>query len=122
MLKLHEHIELLSIAGTSFFQVNEWNYFHSSIVGTVTIRKGQLTDLASIPWFARWLYARSGPHKDAAIIHDIMLQQQKYTRKQADQVFKEALIDSGISRINTTVLYAAVRLYGFFSQVKERIC
>lgn len=38
----------------------------------LTVPKGMLTDLASVPQFARSLVGRVGPHLEAAIVHDFL--------------------------------------------------
>lgn len=38
----------------------------------ITIPKGMLTDLTSVPWLFRWLVERVGPHLEAAIVHDFL--------------------------------------------------
>ena len=114
-MKLSASIQLISVKNSYCFQVIQDNYYRSNIVGIVKIERGLITDLASVPWFARWIYSRSGKHKDAAIIHDAMLSQhRRYTRKQADQVFKEALQDIKLNKLSICILYLAVRLNAFF--------
>ena len=120
MNKLHKELELMSISGTKYFKVIKNTFFYSSIAGIISIKKGQLTDLATIPWFARWLYSRSGPHKDAAIIHDTMLSQ-GYTRTLSDLVFREALQDSNVSALHVSILYSFVKFYTLFCKKKARL-
>ncbi len=39
---------------------------------TITVPKGMLTDLTSVPRPFRWLVERVGPHLEAAIVHDFL--------------------------------------------------
>lgn len=39
---------------------------------TVTVPRGMLTDLASVPRLARWIVGRVGPHLEASIVHDFL--------------------------------------------------
>lgn len=114
MILLSEPIALLSLPGTNLFQVTNKAIFKSKIVGDVLVQledRELTTDLTTVPWFARWIYSKSGKYKDAAIIHDAMLQSGKYTRRQCDLVFKEAMQDAGIHPVNVAVLYGSTRLY-----------
>lgn len=39
---------------------------------SITVSKGMLTDLASVPRCFRWYAGRVGPHLEAAIVHDFL--------------------------------------------------
>ncbi|MEM6944954.1 MAG: DUF1353 domain-containing protein, partial [Pseudomonadota bacterium] len=38
----------------------------------ITVPKGMLTDLTSVPRVGRWFVGRVGPHLEAAIVHDFL--------------------------------------------------
>lgn len=55
------------------FRVLETFEFHSGVPDAglfVRCERGMLTDLASIPWFVRWLIPRLGKDAQGAVVHD----------------------------------------------------
>jgi hypothetical protein len=82
-----------------------------------TVREGFETDLASIPRFLQWLphLHPNGRCRRSAVLHDWLyasLGQYGWERKQADEIFREALQAEGLSKRTATVYYWAVRLFG----------
>ena len=79
-----------------------------------------LTDLASVPWFARWCIGRVGPHLEACIIHDWLYvawqvegrEPMDVMRTFADDIFREAMKKAGVNSIKIHVIYIAVRSFG----------
>ena len=53
----------------------------------ITIPKGFVTDLTSIPRFFWSAFPKSGPYMSAAILHDYLYWDQRCTREQADRIF-----------------------------------
>lgn len=80
------------------------------------IRADGVTDLASIPWPARGLLPPDGPWVKAAVIHDAGYVTRgwggRMTRKQVDQLLKEAMEVLGVPAWKRAVIYAAVRVGG----------
>jgi len=75
------------------------------------------TDLASVPHdFLAWFVA-GGRGNAAAIIHDFQYSQPKLrqakSREEADYVFYEAMIDTGVSAWRAWLMYRAVRALGW---------
>ncbi|MCR9257378.1 MAG: DUF1353 domain-containing protein [Alphaproteobacteria bacterium] len=64
----------------------------------VTVPAGFLTDLASVPWFARWLVSKTGHHTEAAVVHDYCYAYQPGDRRP----------HSGLSRQDADYLFAAL--------------
>jgi len=81
----------------------------------VNVPAGFDTDLASIPWFARWIFARAHSNAYAAVVHDYLYAKGFTSRSQADGVFFEALKDPVCSTrlIARCVMWAAVRVGGW---------
>jgi hypothetical protein len=55
-----------------------------------------VSDLASVPWFARWLVPRAGRHNRAAVIHDWLfhlreLRQLEISRWEVDSIMNQAM-------------------------------
>lgn len=79
----------------------------------ITVPAGELTDLASVPWYLRSI-TLSDPHTAwAAVVHDYLYKTQTVPRPLADAVFYGALRDSGVSKFWSAVYYAAVRMGGW---------
>ena len=88
--------------------------YESELLGRViTVPAGVETDLASVPRlpFTFWLFGGIGDK--AAVVHDA-LYGGKYgvTRKQADDVFSEAMKVCGVGALRRGMMYAAVRTFG----------
>ncbi|GAO21461.1 hypothetical protein ALISP_1281 [Alicycliphilus sp. B1] len=81
----------------------------SSSLSPVTVPKGFVTDLASIPrpfWF---LMPRDGPYADAAIVHDYLYWMQTGTRLVADEIFKMAMKDLEVHPAVIEIIFRGVR-------------
>lgn len=83
---------------------------------TITAPAGFVTDFASVPWLFWDLEPPLGDAGKAAVIHDQLYATKglggRYTRAQADGIFREALARSGVPLWKRTILWAAVRLGG----------
>ena len=72
-----------------------------------------VTDLASIPNWARFVIPVNDYHRWAAIIHDFLYDSQashNFTRKEADQIFQEAMGITPLEAWKCSAMYRAVRL------------
>lgn len=70
-------------------------------------------DGASIPPFLRWVInPLDGEIGAAAAVHDWLYVVHSVPRKQADQLFYEALISLGASRWKAWIMWAGVRVRG----------
>ena len=85
----------------------------------ITVPKGMLTDLASVPPPLRWYAGRVGPHLEAAIVHDFLyiawqdlgIRPTRSMRRFADRMMLTAILAAGVpSRAHS--IYRAVRLGG----------
>ena len=79
---------------------------------TIEVPAGFTTDFASIPRFLWSILPCWGKYGNAAVIHDYCYWEQKYTRKRADKIFREAMGVLRVSRIKIWFLYRTVRLFG----------
>lgn len=89
------------------------------------------TDLASIPAIARPVMPKHGKYTWAAVVHDYLYRmggvilttttgsaeerEYFYTRKWADQVFYDALLEAGVDKTDARLMYWAVRIGGAFA-------
>jgi hypothetical protein len=82
----------------------------------IRVPAGFVTDFASVPWGLWNLEPPLGDAAKAAVIHDYLYASRglggRYSRAQADAIFREALGALGVPLWKRTLLWAAVRLGG----------
>ena len=78
----------------------------------LTVPKGYVTDLASIPGVFRAVFRTWGKHTCAAICHDVMYSYGAGTKEMADDLFEALMLYDGVEEDDATVMAAAVRLFG----------
>ncbi len=93
--------------------------YHSDAFGKITAPAGLETDFASIP---RGIWNYLNPEDDviafASVIHDAIyslggrMGERVFTRAEADEVLREAMIASGARKTQAWVVHKAVRLFG----------
>lgn len=101
--------------------------YDSDILGrNIVVPRGTFTDLASVPWFARWLVPVStGRNRLAAIVHDYLCRPEgkiryNVSQKTADKVFREALLVCGVKPWQAQALYVPVRAFQSVSGLFRR--
>lgn len=73
---------------------------------------GVIVDGASVPRIA-WSYVPpDGRHRRAAFCHDISYARKLVSKKLADQMFYDMLIEDGVSRWRASIMYRAVHYFG----------
>ena len=71
------------------------------------------TDLASVPGFLTWLVPRYGRHTLAALLHDHLqddVKQKHMTSAAADEVFRDAMAETGVPLLRRWMMWAAVSI------------
>jgi hypothetical protein len=90
----------------------------------VTVPKGMLTDLASVPALTRFLVDRVGPHLEASILHDFLyvawqdvpgLAPRREDQKFADKMLNAGMKEAEVNSFKRFVIYHAVRIFGWLS-------
>jgi Protein of unknown function (DUF1353) len=115
-------------SGRSLWGVqHELTYEAGDAHDQITVPKGFVTDLASIPRPLWSVYPPDGPWVKAAVIHDFLYFTQgdgiwfkhggvarakPYERREADDIFREAMVDRGIGGVDRSAIWAAVRVAG----------
>ncbi|MGI9390601.1 MAG: DUF1353 domain-containing protein [Boseongicola sp.] len=79
---------------------------------SVTVPKGFVTDLASIPRVFWSSLRPDGEYAYAAVIHDYLYWVQDRSRKEADAIFLACMLDFKVSKTKAITIYNAVRLLG----------
>lgn len=77
------------------------------------------TDFTSGPKTTRAFVPRWGRHGLASIIHDQLYSDHSVSREEADNIFFEAMLDSGSNKFKAYSYWAGVRLFGKFSWSEE---
>lgn len=100
----------------------EYTLEHDFDVHEITVPAGMLTDLASVPVFARWFVGRVGRHLEAAIVHDYLYTAHKREtddarrrekRKFADQMMLVGMRDAGVDMFRAWVMFIVIRAFGW---------
>jgi hypothetical protein len=78
---------------------------------TIEVPVGFQTDFASVPRPFWWLLPRWGRYGNAAVIHDYCYWEQRYTRKRADEIFREAMRVLQVRSWQVFLMYQAVRWF-----------
>lgn len=79
---------------------------------TVEVEVGFMTDFASVPRPLWWFLPQWGKYGNAAVIHDWCYWEQKRTRKDADDIFNEAMGVLEVPGWKKFLMYWAVKLGG----------
>ncbi|HYG61757.1 MAG TPA: DUF1353 domain-containing protein [Thermoanaerobaculia bacterium] len=78
----------------------------------ITVPKGFVTDLASIPRFFWATFPKTGQYMSAAILHDYLYWDQRCTREQADRIFDIEMKSYGVNDTARTLIFSAVSELG----------
>lgn len=86
----------------------------------VRVPLGFVTDLASVPRLLWAVIAPFGLHASAAVLHDWLYRsdgaRRRFSRRQADRMFREAMVVSGTPKFRAWLMWLAVRSpFGFLA-------
>jgi Protein of unknown function (DUF1353) len=92
----------------------EFDYQVTIFENKIIVPAGFRTDYASIPplFLPLFKYSENG-YKKPAVIHDWLYQSQIYTKELSDNIFKEAMRINGTSLLTRTLIFNAVKFFGF---------
>lgn len=76
---------------------------------SITVPRGFVTDLASIPPPLFSVLRADGEYAQAAILHDFLYWFQTFSREMSDDIFRVAMRDLEVSPHQISVIHAAVR-------------
>ena len=96
--------------GDNKWKLHEPLEYRGSVFAKVPV--GFVTDFASIPKALWSIIAPSGPYARAAVVHDWLYANHKYTRKRSDQIFKEGMKVLDVNWFVRGWMYNAVRWFG----------
>jgi len=111
--------------GKRFENLLEFQYYRENDKkDIIVIPKGFITNFASIPRLFWSIYPPLGYGKGfnyakSAMLHDFLYTSnaknsagQRYTRKEADEIFLESMLAVGVYRFNAYLFWICVRLFG----------
>jgi len=82
---------------------------------SVTVPRGFVTDLASIPPALQSFIQQNGPHLLPAVVHDYLYWKQTCTQAESDQILLLAMIENKVPSADRLAIYGAVRAAGSFA-------
>ena len=90
-----------------------------AIMGYI-VPTGTRTDGATLPWFVRAFLSPYGDYLPAALLHDWLLRQPEYTRRECAHAFKRALKHQGMPDWLTNLFFAGVRLNDHWQALRSK--
>lgn len=78
----------------------------------IDVPDGTLTDFASVPRILWPIVAPDGEHTQAAVLHDYLYKSHIKSRKEADEIFLEAMEVLKVPKWKREAMFWAVRLFG----------
>ncbi len=85
----------------------------------IVIPVGFETDFASVPKLFWSIIPPWGRYGKAAVVHDYLYRTQTRTRKESDDIFLEAMGVLNVVVWKRTIMYLAVRWFGWFAWRKQ---
>lgn len=86
----------------------------------IKIKKGFVTDFASVPRFFWRILPPTGKYNVAAIVHDYLYMTGEVSKESADKIFLILMKHLKVSRWKRKVMYKAVRYFGKTAWDKHR--
>ena len=115
-------------SGKRFRLYNDFTYLWRREYIEIHVRRGFVTDFASIPKIFRIIIPKLGRWNKAALIHDAIYQDRSFclnalrhrlTRQDADLIFLDAMTDLGVAKWKRTLMYLSVRVGGWMAWRKR---
>ena len=92
----------------------------------IDVQAGFVTDFASIPRALWAVLPPTGEYGKAAVIHDWLYYRghvgvQPITRRYADKIFRQAMLELGVAAHRRWLMWSAVRTFAGFLWAKHRL-
>jgi len=87
----------------------------------ITVPAGFITDFASSPPPIWWLIPSWGKYGKAAVIHDYLYQHRTRTRKEADNILREAMLVLNVAPWRVSLIYRGVRMFGWLAWRRRKV-
>lgn len=96
---------------------NKWevekNYQVSVLNTTIKIKKGFVSDLASIPRIMWFILPPFGRYTEASVVHDYLYFNAELPRKKCDEIFFILMLRNNVDYYTAKILFYTVRLFGW---------
>jgi hypothetical protein len=79
----------------------------------VSVPANSVTDLASTPRYIWSVFPPWERYGKAAIVHDYLYHAGQYSRKDADKIMREIMLNSDVDPLTRWLIYTALRLFGW---------
>lgn len=86
----------------------------------VIVPVGIITDFASVPRAFWIIFPPDGEYTQAAVLHDFLYRDQRYTRAKTDHIFLEAMGVLDVNWIKRRTMWLAVRSFGWIPWSKRK--
>lgn len=99
------------------------DYCYSINGYVITVPKGFLTDLASVPLGLRLFFPKDGEYTPAAVVHDYLYSKINNTginRELADKIFNFIMKELNVVDYKRKAMYKAVRVFGELAWEKKK--
>jgi hypothetical protein len=105
--------DIRQVDDTYFMLLQDLVYYSKRYKVKITVPSGMVSDGPSVPRVPLlfWLFGHKG--KRAAVIHDWLYRNSLLPREVCDDIFKEALLESGKFAFTACGMYAGVRVGGW---------
>ena len=93
----------------------EYKLLEDILIGKFLVKKGFISDGASIPKGLWWLIGSpfTGNYTRAALLHDALYASELYERDICDDIFLNEMEKDGVSWWKRNLMYSAVRSFGW---------
>ena len=106
--------------GDYWFLTQDLDYDILNTGVVVTVRRGFVTDFASVPRLFWTLLPPWGKYGPPAVVHDFLYWDQGCSREQADRIMMLAMQESGVGSFRMGLIHAALRIGGAFAWSSNR--
>ena len=87
---------------------------------TYVVKKGFITDLATIPKRLHFILPPNGDYEESAVLHDYLLKS-GYKRSRASSLFLESMLSDNVRLREAVTLYVGVKSYDLYLSIKKLI-
>jgi len=98
------------------------DFTENTKIGTITVPKSTITDLASVPRLLWWIIPPFGRYSQAAVIHDYLCVNSNICdRKTADEIFYDLMIKYKTYKWKAKLMYCGVRVRAYYRATTKYI-
>lgn len=95
------------------WQLTQELVYYSNLLDCIKVPAGFVTDFASVPRLPLAFLVAGDTAHSAAVVHDYLYTTKPCTKAEADKVFLEAMLASGVAYWRSYLMYEMVALFGW---------